>query len=102
MTVSRGEIWLADLNPTQGSEQSGTRPALIFQNNIAELRCDKASRSGCVPGSPRRVISPMMARHIVLTSNEWLNYTDLKVTTTQVYINILEISYLFATNERLA
>jgi mRNA interferase MazF len=33
MTVSRGEIWLADLNPTQRSEQSGTRPVLIFQNN---------------------------------------------------------------------
>jgi len=33
MTVSRGEIWLADLNPTQGSEQSGTRPVIIFQNN---------------------------------------------------------------------
>lgn len=33
MTVSRGEIWLADLNPTQGSEQSGTRPVFIFQNN---------------------------------------------------------------------
>jgi len=33
MTVSRGEIWLADLNPAQGSEQSGTRPVLIFQNN---------------------------------------------------------------------
>ncbi len=33
MTVHRGEIWLADLNPTQGSEQSGTRPVLIFQNN---------------------------------------------------------------------
>jgi mRNA interferase MazF len=33
MIVSRGEIWLADLNPTQGSEQSGTRPVLIFQNN---------------------------------------------------------------------
>jgi len=33
MTVSRGEIWLAHLNPTQGSEQSGTRPVIIFQNN---------------------------------------------------------------------
>lgn len=33
MVVRRGEIWLADLNPTQGSEQSGTRPVLIFQNN---------------------------------------------------------------------
>lgn len=25
--------WLADLNPTRGSEQAGTRPVLIFQNN---------------------------------------------------------------------
>ena len=33
MSVSRGEIWLADLNPTQGSEQSGSRPVLIFQND---------------------------------------------------------------------
>src|SRR5207253_2135798 len=33
MTVRRGEIWLADLNPTRGSEQAGTRPVLIFQNN---------------------------------------------------------------------
>ena len=34
MKVTRGEIWLADLNPTRGSEQAGTRPVLIFQNNI--------------------------------------------------------------------
>ena len=34
MTTKRGEIWLADLNPTRGSEQAGMRPVLIFQNNI--------------------------------------------------------------------
>jgi mRNA interferase MazF len=33
MMVKRGEIWLANLNPVQGSEQAGTRPALIFQND---------------------------------------------------------------------
>jgi mRNA interferase MazF len=26
----RGEIWLLDLDPTRGHEQSGRRPALIF------------------------------------------------------------------------
>ena len=30
----RGEIWLADLNPTQGSEQAGIRPVIIFQNDL--------------------------------------------------------------------
>ena len=34
MTINRGEIWLADLNPTRGSEQAGIRPVLVFQNNM--------------------------------------------------------------------
>ena len=33
MTVMRGEVWLADLNPIRGSEQAGIRPVLIFQND---------------------------------------------------------------------
>jgi mRNA interferase MazF len=31
MPLSRGEVWLAKLDPTQGSEQAGTRPIIIFQ-----------------------------------------------------------------------
>lgn len=34
MTIKRGEVWLADLNPTKGSEQGGTRPVIVFQNEI--------------------------------------------------------------------
>lgn len=30
---NRGEIWLADLNPTRGHEQAGTRPVLIITTN---------------------------------------------------------------------
>ena len=37
MSVGRGEIWLANLDPTRGSGQDaadvGTRPVLIFQND---------------------------------------------------------------------
>ena len=32
--VKRGEIYYADLNPVTGSEQGGTRPVLILQNDI--------------------------------------------------------------------
>lgn len=32
--IKRGEIYLADLSPSVGSEQSGIRPVLIVQNNI--------------------------------------------------------------------
>jgi len=39
---SRGEIWLANLSPTAGREQSGTRPCLVvsvdvFNHGPAEL-----------------------------------------------------------------
>src|SRR2546425_12696355 len=33
MIATRSDIWLVNLNPTQGSEQAGTRPVLIFQND---------------------------------------------------------------------
>ena len=33
MTAKRGELWYAVLNPTRGSEQAGTRPVLIVQND---------------------------------------------------------------------
>jgi mRNA interferase MazF len=33
MNARRGEVWLADLNPIRGSEQSGTRPVIVMQNN---------------------------------------------------------------------
>lgn len=33
MTARRGEVWYANLNPVQGSEQAGVRPVLIFQND---------------------------------------------------------------------
>jgi mRNA interferase MazF len=30
MAPARGQVWLADLNPTRGHEQAGTRPALVI------------------------------------------------------------------------
>ena len=33
MNVQRGEVWLADLDPTRGSEQAGTRPVIVLQND---------------------------------------------------------------------
>lgn len=33
-SVKRGDIFYADLSPVVGSEQGGTRPVLIVQNNM--------------------------------------------------------------------
>jgi mRNA interferase MazF len=31
--MKRGDVFLADLDPSKGSEQAGRRPVLVFQNN---------------------------------------------------------------------
>lgn len=42
MKIRRGEVWLANLSPTVGREQAGTRPVLVvssdlFNQSAAEL-----------------------------------------------------------------
>lgn len=32
--MKRGEVYLADLSPVQGSEQGGRRPVVIIQNDV--------------------------------------------------------------------
>ena len=34
MLIKKGEIFLVDLSPTRGSEQSGHRPVLVVQNDV--------------------------------------------------------------------
>jgi mRNA interferase MazF len=31
---ARGEVWLADLNPTRGHEQAGRRPVLVVSEDV--------------------------------------------------------------------
>lgn len=33
-SAARGEIWLADLHPTRGHEQSGRRPVLVVSEDL--------------------------------------------------------------------
>ena len=35
----RGDIYIANLNPYRGSEQGGTRPVLVLQNNDGNYYC---------------------------------------------------------------
>lgn len=34
MTIKRGDVFFADLNPVVGSEQGGMRPVLVIQNDV--------------------------------------------------------------------
>jgi len=35
MLIKKGDIFLANLEPVRGSEQGGTRPVLVIQNDIS-------------------------------------------------------------------
>ncbi len=35
----RGDLYVANLNPFKGSEQGGTRPVLVLQNNDGNFHC---------------------------------------------------------------
>jgi len=48
--VKRGEVWLADLSPTKGTEQTGIRPVPIVQTDRAN------------PYSPHTIIVPFTTR----------------------------------------
>lgn len=46
----RGDIYLANLNPFKGSEQGGTRPVLVLQNNDGNYFC------------PTLIVAPMSTK----------------------------------------
>ncbi len=42
--MQRGDIYLVDLDPTQGSESNKIRPAVIVSNNAANRTAERNSR----------------------------------------------------------
>ncbi len=48
---ARGEVWVVDLNPTRGHEQSGVRPALVV--SVDEFNAGPAARVVVLPLTTR-------------------------------------------------
>lgn len=60
MKICRGEIYLADLSPSRGSEQGGVRPVLIIQNNVG----NKYSTTVIVASITSRDKKAMVPTHV--------------------------------------
>lgn len=65
MDPNRGEIWLIDLNPTRGHEQSGIRPAVVI--SIDEFNSCPAELVVVVPITSKNKNIPL---HVELEPNE--------------------------------
>ena len=62
MKIRRGDIILADLNPVIGSEQGGSRPVLVIQNDIG----NKYSPTVIIAAITACVTKANMPTHVVI------------------------------------
>lgn len=65
--VKRGEIYFADLSPVVGSEQGGTRPVLVIQNDVG----NKYSPTVIVSAITSQLTKAKLPTHIELSSQEY-------------------------------
>ncbi|MCL4516818.1 MAG: type II toxin-antitoxin system PemK/MazF family toxin [Firmicutes bacterium] len=66
MQVCRGDIFYADLNPVRGSEQGGTRPVLILQNDVG----NKYSPTTIVAAVTSRIKKAKLPTHVEVPASE--------------------------------
>lgn len=78
--VRRGEIYYADLNPVVGSEQGGTRPVLVVQNDVG----NKHSPTVIVAAITSKTNKPELPTHIALDADTLGLIKDSVVLTEQV------------------
>ncbi len=64
MKVLRGEIYMVDLTPTIGSEQSGCRPVLVIQNNVG----NRYSPTIIVAAITSQINKALMPTHVELAT----------------------------------
>lgn len=67
MEVSRGEIYYADLSPVVGSEQGGTRPVLVVQNNVG----NKYSPTVIIAAITSQLTKAKLPTHIELDKDKY-------------------------------
>lgn len=60
MNIRRGDIYYADLSPVVGSEQGGTRPVLIIQNDIG----NQYSPTTIVAAITSHIDKPKLPTHV--------------------------------------
>ncbi|MGI6083183.1 MAG: type II toxin-antitoxin system PemK/MazF family toxin [Limnochordia bacterium] len=67
MQVRRGDIVYANLNPVIGSEQGGTRPVLVLQNDIG----NRHSPTTIVAAITSRIKKAKLPTHVEICADEY-------------------------------
>ena len=65
--MKRGEVYLADLSPVQGSEQGGKRPVVIIQNNVG----NRHSPTVIVAAITGKINKAKIPTHVEISKNTY-------------------------------
>jgi mRNA interferase MazF len=71
--IVRGNVFIADLDPTTGSEQYGRRPVVILSNDLG----NKYSPTILVAPFTKIIKKPTLPTHIFVKKNKFLKYDSL-------------------------
>ncbi|MBR4003929.1 MAG: type II toxin-antitoxin system PemK/MazF family toxin, partial [Clostridia bacterium] len=71
--IKRGSVFIADLNPTVGSEQYGRRPVVILSNDLN----NKYSPTILVAPLTKILKKTKLPTHIIIRKNYFLKYDSL-------------------------
>ena len=95
-TISKGDIYYASLNPIVGSEQNGTRPVVIIQNDIG----NKYSPTVLVAPLTNKVKSKRnLPTHVLIDSNHIKRNSIVLLEQIRVLDKSRLISYLDSLSE---
>ncbi|MBP3337325.1 MAG: type II toxin-antitoxin system PemK/MazF family toxin [Clostridia bacterium] len=67
MVVKRGDIFYADLSPVVGSEQGGTRPVLVVQNDVG----NKFSPTVIISAITSKINKAKLPTHIEISAEDY-------------------------------
>ncbi|AOY74836.1 type II toxin-antitoxin system PemK/MazF family toxin [Clostridium formicaceticum] len=67
MVVKRGDIYYADLSPVIGSEQGGTRPVLVVQNDIG----NRYSPTVIIAAITSQINKAKLPTHVEIAASEY-------------------------------
>jgi mRNA interferase MazF len=67
LIVKRGDVFFADLSPVVGSEQGGTRPVLIIQNDIG----NRFSPTVIIAAITAQIQKAKLPTHVEIKANKY-------------------------------
>ena len=83
-SLLRGEIYWADLDPTQGREQSGRRPVLIISENVFNAHSGTVIVVALTSQEPRAAFPlTLEIEGTGLPKRSWVKISQIRTITTQ-------------------